>query len=168
MVILPGPCHILDSLIVYCPSTFATGRGVERADLQRNRENCLAAFIGRIAVKLLISPPQSSLVFYTRLTERPPAHLTMLSLQTVHSLTQQVMEGACVTCEACKPCSPSSFAPFPPFPLPKHILAFLVVLQIWGWSQEKKVQDSGLVCRCLHACREGRFLFWLQRRITEN
>lgn len=141
--------------------------------MQRNRENCLAAFIGRIAVKLLISPPQSSLVFYTRLTERPPAHLTMLSLQTVHSLTQQVMEGACVTCEAFKSCSPSSFAPFPPFPLPKQererkILAFLVLLQIWGWSQEKKVQDSGLVCWCLHASREGRFLFWLQRRITEN
>lgn len=35
MVILPGPCYILDILIVCCASTSAAGRGGERADTCR-------------------------------------------------------------------------------------------------------------------------------------
>lgn len=136
--------------------------------LQRNRESCLAAFTARIAVKLLISQPQSSLVFYLTAIRSPAvplSRLTMLSFQNPWWHRQVMLRGdgrcLCYSCSVfplpSKPSSPSPFPLFPPsFPCPKHILMFHIVLQTWGWSQDVKGQENRFVwlCVCMHGERE--------------
>lgn len=81
--------------------------------LQRNRESCLPAFTTRITVRLLVSDPQSSLVFYMTAIRSPAiglTHLTMLPLQSPRSTATPgkrccvAMEGASITAAVCSPC----------------------------------------------------------------
>lgn len=140
--------------------------------MQRNRESCLAAFMARTAVRLLLSHPLSSLMFSMTAARSPAVdlrRLTTLSVQSRQSTASPSkrccmgMEGASALLQCAplpsKPCSPSPFALFPPpFPLPKQILTFLVVFASLRMESGGKGPEQQIcVSACLCAWREGRF-----------
>lgn len=132
--------------------------------LQRNRESCLAAFTARIAVKLLISQPQSSLVFYLTAIRSPAVVLSRLTTLLLQSPWWHPASDAAwrwkvplLLLQCASPpqqdfftFSLSSLSSF--FLLPQAHLN-VSYLQTWGWSQDVKGQENRFMC--LRVCMQG-------------